>query len=153
MLSNQLCAISIFETTQPTWQFSVFPYTKETQKAVKVILHIGILNAHGINERFSFNLVHMFTPPLFRQWHSSSTPYNVNHTHNSQSSKLRLRYPYMVEIWPLTTCLIPNFERRRSSTPNFSTRRGTSVSLESKPLIHFSDLVLNQLWLILRHSF
>ena len=42
----------------------------------------------------------------------------------SQRSKRQLRYLFTVEIWSLSTCLIPNFS---VSIPH---RRGTTVSLE-----------------------
>ena len=77
---NTNCGLSLHEGSTES----------STKLEQKVIFQRGTLNPQGINERVSFNYhIHMFTWPLFHQWHSYSSP-DIN-THDPQSLYSLLR--------------------------------------------------------------
>lgn len=80
------------------------------------IFELGTLNPTELMNTSPLS-IKLFISPHFHQWHRSSTPY-ITHA-NPQSfysltkgycSKNQPRYLYMVEIWPLSTCLITELE-------------------------------------------
>ena len=125
MRPNQLRAILTFLITPTTtWQFAAYPYTTETQKAVKLSnknlsfnwvhsIHKGLTNVSPSTNLFTNSCHHISTngkAPLYSRINQQHPTIPLFAPTKGQRLKRQLSKSFTVVIQPLSTRLIkPNF--------------------------------------------